>query len=868
MKILFTIALLIFTFPIAQSQTYEEVAEDIGFGKHVSLDDREMCGGVVVFDYNNDGYEDIFAVGGFLNNSALFKNNGDGTFQNVYSSSGISIPQTTVVVGCAAADLDNDGDIDLFITTNERADNYLYENRDGRFYDVTKDSGLEVKIWSTAVSFVDFDLDSDLDIYVSNYVGADGRCDENHFFENLGDFKFKEISEELGVDDSGCSLASTFSDYDNDGDPDLLVANDFGLTIESNKIFENQYPIRKFVDVSDATGFNDKIFGMGIEGGDFDEDGDMDYYTTNIGENKFYVNDGNKKLVQKAAEYDLEDKYKKDTDSLSTSWGIHWYDYDNDSDLDLFVSNGNVILTDSVMAFAVPNLLFQNDGNGNFNEVGEVEGIADTRQGRGIALNDFDNDGDMDMVQLVVNSTLESEADTDDDRILFFRNKASENGNNWIQFKLIGTSDNRDAVGAKVYLYFNGRTLIREVPSGGSSYMSQRTRIIHYGLGASSGLKGASIANTIDRVEVVFPNGEKVIKSGLAINERHIITQTYRTTEHIELCYGERYKNKFEAKRDTTIIEKYTASDGVDSLVTVYLDVLDEIITTENISLCYGKEFMDMTWKEDGEVEELFRSFKGCDSTVVYNISVDPPVQTEVDTTVCYGGVFNNVRITNDRSIFVDLEQEDGCDTLVRYNITVNEGPKYSEVFEVCKNSDYKGVTIVSDTTLFSAFKTETGCDSIYEEQIVMLPIGIQDSVVEIYSDEPYEGNYYDSDTTLYKDLGVISQNGCDSVMAIHINVTMSGVDYDEYNAFNSKLYPNPVEDDIEISFSQQKPQRITIELYNSAGKMLGTLYDGYSVSGNNTKLFSMEQFGISAGMYLIKITDENKYRTMKFIKK
>jgi hypothetical protein len=397
--------------------------------------------------------------------------------------------------------------------------------------------------------------------------------------------------------------------------------------------------------------------------------------------------------------------------------------------------------------------------------------------------------------------------------------------------------------------------------------MSQRTRIIHYGLGASSGLKGESLASSIDRVEVVFPNGEKVIKSGLAINERHTITQTYRTTENVELCYGAMYKNKFEAIRDTTVIEKYTASDGVDSLVTVYLDVLEEIITTENMNLCYGKEFKDKTWKENGDLEELFRSYKGCDSTVVYNISVEPPVQTDVDTTVCYGGLFNNVRITKDRSIFVDLENEDGCDTLVRYNVSVNEGPNYSEFFEVCRNSVYNGVTIESDTTFFSSFKTETGCDSIYEEKIVMLSFGVQDSVVEIYSNEPYDGNYYDSDTTLFKDLGIISQNGCDSVMAIHINVTTSGVEYDEYNAFNSKLYPNPVEDEIEITFSQQKPQNITIELYGSDGKLLGTLYEGYSVSGNNTKLFSIEQFGISAGMYLIKITDENKYRTMKFIK-
>lgn len=857
-----------------QAQTFEEVAKDIGLGEQVSYDDRSMSGGVVVFDYNNDGYEDIFSVGGLLNNSGLFKNNGDGTFVNVYSSSGIDIPQTQHVVGCAAADLDNDGNIDLIVTTSEQYDNYLFKNIGGKFRDVTLNSGLEVKVWSTAVSFIDFDKDGDLDIYLSNYVGSDGWCDANYFYENLGDFKFKEISKELGVDDSGCSLASTFSDYDNDGDFDLLVANDFGLTVEKNKIFENLYPEKKFVDVSDATGFNDRIFGMGIEGGDFDEDGDMDYYTTNIGENKFYVNDGNKKLVEQAVTYGLDDKYKKDTDSLSTSWGIHWFDYDNDSDLDLFVSNGNIIILDSVIAFAVPNLLYQNDGNGNFTEVGEQEGIADTKQGRGIALNDFDNDGDMDIVQVVINSTHDSEADTDDDRLNFFKNNASENGNNWIQFHLVGNTDNKDAVGSKVFLYFDGRKQVREIPSGGSSYMSQRTRIIHFGLGkyngeGSSGLKSDKLmSGVIDRVEIVFPNGDVVSKSGLEINKRHTINQTYRNSISVELCYNEKYKNKFRVTSDTTFIESYKAVDGVDSLVTVNVNVFPENIKTENITVCYGMEINNETWKNDGSYEDVLRSYRGCDSTVVYNITVEPVVEHNKDTTVCYGGELNGVRITKARSIFVDVENKDGCDSTIIYNVSVNEGPNYSEVFEVCRNSDFNGVNIISDTTFFNSFKTDAGCDSIYEEQIVMLPYGVQDSVVEIYSNEPYEGIYYESDTTLFKNLGVIAQNGCDSVMAVHINVTKSGVEYDEYNAFNSKLYPNPVDDEIEVSFSQQKPQNITIELYGSDGKFLGTLYEGYSVKGDNYKTFNIEQYNMPTGMYLIKIVDEYKYRTMKFIKK
>jgi hypothetical protein len=120
----------------------------------------------------------------------------------------------------------------------------------------------------------------------------------------------------------------------------------------------------------------------------------------------------------------------------------------------------------------------------------------------------------------------------------------------------------------------------------------------------------------------------------------------------------------------------------------------------------------------------------------------------------------------------------------------------------------------------------------------------------------------------LFKNLGIVAQNGCDSVLAIHINVTISGVEYDEFNAFKSNIYPNPVEDEIEISFLQQNPQRVTIELYSSSGQLVTTLYQGYSNEGENVKSFNLEKYGISAGVYLIKIIDENKYRTMKFIKK
>ncbi len=839
------------------SQTYEEVAKQIGVGEHFALDTREMSGGLVIFDFNNDGYEDIFVAGGSLKNSALFQNMKNGTFQNVYGSSGIVIPIHDQTVGAAAADLDNDGDKDLIITTFERADPYLFENRDGKFYDITIPAGLEGKLWNTAVSFIDYDLDGDLDIYLSSYVGSNGGCDRNLFYENLGNMKFKEIGEALGLSDKGCSLASTFSDYDNDGDFDLLVANDFGLTVQSNKIFENLHPEKKFIDVSETSGFNALIFGMGIEGGDFDEDGDMDYYTTNIGANKFYVNNGNKTMTERGVEFGLDNKHKKGTDSLATSWGIQWFDYNHDSYLDLFVSNGNVVLTDSVMSFMDPNLLYKNNGDKTFTEVAELEGVADLKKGRGVGLIDFDNDGDMDIVQSVVTGQLGAKSETDDDRVNFFKSNASENGNHWIQFHLRGTTDNRDAIGSKIAIFFNDRKLVAESPSGGSSYMSQRTGIIHFGLGS---------ATKIDRVEVTFPNGEKVIKNSLNADMRYDIIQTYRTTTNMDLCYGGNYNNRFNVFRDTTVIENLLSVEGIDSIVTVKINVYDEIKSNEFMELCYGDEFKGISWKNSGETKDVKRSYLGCDSNIVYNITVLPAEETVIDTAVCYGGLFGNLRITRDRTIKQEMSNPKGCDSILVYNITVNDGPKFSESFEVCQGQLYKNVMVMSDTTLFNSFKTTSGCDSIYEEKVVMLPSGLRDSIVNIYSDEMYEGKYYDTDTTLYKDLGVKSSNGCDSVLAIMLNVTKSSVDFDYSNSFGLKVYPNPAESYLDITYNQSSATLVTMELYSVVGQKMATIYSGISSPGDNKLTWKFENRNIPPGVYMLRMVDKEKFITQKVI--
>ena len=217
-------------------QTFREVSAAAGI-RHYCLDPHRICGGVAFFDYDGDGFDDLYLTGG-RRADRLYRNRGDGTFEDVTKRAGLKFVEDYTTVGVASGDIDNDGDRDLFVTTFEGEPNLLLRNNgDGTFSDISEAAGIDGEVWSTAVSFGDYNLDGFLDIYVANYATYDGLPYDEHLtggypnslYRNNGDNTFEEVAAEAGVDNfDGLTLAVAFVDLNLDGHVDLYVANDFG----------------------------------------------------------------------------------------------------------------------------------------------------------------------------------------------------------------------------------------------------------------------------------------------------------------------------------------------------------------------------------------------------------------------------------------------------------------------------------------------------------------------------------------------------------------------------------------------------------------------------------------------------------------
>jgi hypothetical protein len=470
---------------------------------HVHLDSNLMGGGVACFDFNNDGYEDIYMTGG-TNRDQLFENNQNGTFSEVGISAGLSITGSVKTVGVTTGDIDNDGDRDLFITTSENHNNLLFlNNGNSTFTDISISAGIIDSSWSTSASFGDFNRDGYLDIYVSNYVNyfdlpfynflISGTL--NKLYLNNNNNTFSDVTMGTSAFNNGGALATSFTDFDNDNDVDILIGNDFGVLYGGNALLRNDYPASTFVDISNSSGIDQEINAMGIAVGDYDEDLDLDYYITNMMGNLLHTNNNDETFNEDAASLGVNA-------GNTVSWGTFFFDYDHDSYLDLFVASGGV------MSVAPPQLneLFQKQQSGIFTSVGLIEGITDTCRSRGAAYGDLDNDGDLDL--MVINTYF--------DTVLAKNASVYKNEmisiNNWIKIDLVGTISNRDAFGSHIRVVANGRSWIREI-GGGSSYLSQNSSIAHFGLGSNL---------LIDSIIVSWPSGYTQIETN--INSNQVVT--------------------------------------------------------------------------------------------------------------------------------------------------------------------------------------------------------------------------------------------------------------------------------------------------------------------------------------------------------
>ena len=484
---------------------------------HVSGSPRQnyileaMASGAAFFDYDGDGYLDIFAVNGTRTGGAepglgnrLYRNQGDGTFTDATRAAGLE--RIGWGMGCAVADYDNDGDLDLYITY--WGANVLYQNQgDGRFLDVTPTAGVGDGGWGTSAAFGDIDGDGYADLYVANYVsfdlddppgggepctgwkGLEVFCgpqgldaDPDVLYRNRGDGTFADMSRAVGIDRIAYpGLGAIFLDYDDDGDQDLYVANDS----VPNLLLRNDGDWRlSEVGAQEGVAYSEEgrpQAGMGVDAGDFDNDGDFDLFVTNFSDdvNTLYRNDGGTFS---------DGTYGAGLGGLVRpylGWSTGLADFDNDGWLDLFVANGHLYpqLDEQALGlrYAQRNLLYWNERGGFQLDAGALpmESVS-----RGTAFGDYDNDGDIDLLVVDLNGGLQ-----------LLRNDGGDQSS-WLGLDLQGRNGSLQVDGTSVRLWSDGRTY-RRLAKRGYGYLSAHDGRVLIGLGQG----GA------ERVEIHWPSG-------------------------------------------------------------------------------------------------------------------------------------------------------------------------------------------------------------------------------------------------------------------------------------------------------------------------------------------------------------------------
>lgn len=510
---LITICVFLLASASVKSQVlFEEVSSSFGIS-HSHVSNKILGGGVAIFDYNNDGWQDIYLTGGEQPDKLLRNLQGQG-FEDISSSSGVTAVTNVTTFGVTTGDVDNDGFRDIVVTTEFGHKSILMRNLgDGTFEHIPNaiNDGFD---WKSSASFGDVNKDGLLDLYIGAYIfqsemivdsaenpiGFNHECSANRLLLNTGNLSFIDVSSQYGVGDIGCSLATAFTDYDSDSNIDLMVANDFGAWVEPSVLFRNDYPNDVFENVSVSTGMDLEIYGMGIAIGDYDKDADLDYYQTNLGRNVLSRNDN-------GVFTDVTTIANCENDStgtlLNTGWGTFFFDADNDSWPDLFVGNGSVEAAEFIATYPDdPNVLFLNNGDGTFSNISTTANIASIRSTRGAAYGDLDNDGKLDFV---INNV---DPDIDSTQYEVYRNSSASG--NWVAFKLIGVTSNRDAFGSQVRIVVNGSSVVAEV-GGGSSFASQNSSIVHFGLGVNT---------IVDSVIVTFPSGVDQVFTNVTANQQ------------------------------------------------------------------------------------------------------------------------------------------------------------------------------------------------------------------------------------------------------------------------------------------------------------------------------------------------------------
>ncbi len=484
---------------------------------------ESMSGGVLLIDYDRDGWQDIYftnaptvemALKKEKSKSQLYRNNGNGTFTDVTDKAGVGFPG--YAMGGAVGDFNNDGFPDMFVTC--LGGNVLYQNNgDGTFTDVTKKAGVADGRWSVGAAFGDYDADGFLDLIVINYVdfkfndlptfgslptckfrGVDVQCGPrglkgagDSLFRNNGDGTFTDVSKQVGMDDPHgyYGMQPVWSDFGNTGKLDAYVANDSTPNFFYRNLGNGKFTDEGLITGTAVSGDGSEQGSMGVAVGDYLHNGRFSVFVTNFVDeyNALYRNDGNYNFT--------ESSFTAKVAQVSrpyVGWGTGFFDLDNDTWLDLFVVNGHVYpqmdQISSGLGYRQGKLLHINNGDGTFCDATKQGGAAlsELRVSRGAAFGDLDNDGQIDIVVEDLDSSP-----------MILKNEGDKT-NHWITLELAAKQGNPLAIGARIKVTTGKVTQTEEIRSGGS-YLSQNDLRVHFGLGK---------ATKVDSIEIRWNSGK------------------------------------------------------------------------------------------------------------------------------------------------------------------------------------------------------------------------------------------------------------------------------------------------------------------------------------------------------------------------
>ena len=503
--------------------------------------------GCAFLDYDNDGWQDVLLINsmnwpggkGGRSYPALYHNNQNGTFTDVTREAGLAVEMYGL--GCAAADYDNDGFDDIYVTC--LGANRLFRNSgNGKFQDVTARAGVGDTSFSTSAIWFDYDKDGKLDLFVCNYIDwsidkdlvcmLDGKnksyCTPESYkgqsstlYQNRGDGKFENVTKRAGLyDPSSKSLGVAMLDYDNDGWEDLFVAND----TQPNKLYRNNGD-GTFTDNAMTAGvaFSEAGVaraGMGVDAADYDGSGRQSLIIGNFSNEMMalYHNEGTGLFIDEAPTSTIGK-----ASLLTLTFGCFFFDYDLDGLPDIFAANGHVSddigVVQEKVKYAEPPHLFRNLGKRRFEQMSSKLGGALGRAmvARGVAYADFDNDGDLDVLLTSNNG-----------RARLLRNDGG-NQNNLLRIKTMGTTSNRDGIGAKVTVKVTNQQKLWGVMKTGSSYASQSELLLTFGLGKSE---------RVASVEVLWPSGRVDNLQDVSANQSITIQEGVGMIAHVPIVFS------------------------------------------------------------------------------------------------------------------------------------------------------------------------------------------------------------------------------------------------------------------------------------------------------------------------------------------